>query len=247
MIAALPMYDRAEVQAANDALWASVRARLGFGPERLDRDKGLWEIWTDPDLVLAQTCNLPYRMRLHGTVQIVGHPDYDLPYCQRGYYNSVFVTPHALPHDLSALLRKRVVINQTHSQSGNVALLEHAQTLGVEPNIVAESGGHMQSARMLWDGEADLALIDAQSWRMIRRYDPDSAALREVTRTRQTPATPFICGPSQDVSVIRQALTGAIADLSEAHRMMLNLKGLVSLPVESSLSLPIPPQLMAQA
>lgn len=247
MIAALPMYDRTEVQSANDALWAMVRERLGFGPERLERDMPLWDIWTHPDLVLAQTCNLPYRMRLHGKVQIIGHPDYALPYCQKGFYNSVFVTPHAGPHDLSALLRERVVINQSFSQSGNVSLRDHAGTLGVKPNVIAESGGHMQSARMLWEGKADLALIDAHTWRMIRRYDPEAAALHEVTRTTPTPATPYICGPGQDVEVIRSALSGAIKDMPDALRIVLNLQGVVTLPVETTLSLPTPPELLAEA
>ncbi|MFN3646541.1 MAG: hypothetical protein ACK4S2_08505, partial [Gemmobacter sp.] len=70
MQASLPMYDRPEVQAANDRLWAGIRDRLRAAglaaPETLVRGRWpLWDHWTAPDLVLSQTCGLPYRSRLH--------------------------------------------------------------------------------------------------------------------------------------------------------------------------------------
>ncbi|MCX8955299.1 hypothetical protein OU790_17900, partial [Ruegeria sp. NA] len=72
MIAMLGMYDMPEVQAANDRFWGLIRAHLGYGPEQLTRDADVWQVWLDPELVLAQTCGMPYRTRLHGRVQLVG-------------------------------------------------------------------------------------------------------------------------------------------------------------------------------
>ena len=61
MIASLPMYDRPETAAANDRLWQGVRTRLGEGPEHLVRAGDPWEHWQSPDLLLSQTCGLPFR------------------------------------------------------------------------------------------------------------------------------------------------------------------------------------------
>ncbi len=61
MIAALPMYDRAEVAQANDQLWAAIQSILGYGPVTLTRDMDVWDIWQSPDLLLAQTCGYAAR------------------------------------------------------------------------------------------------------------------------------------------------------------------------------------------
>ncbi|MFW2542126.1 phosphate/phosphite/phosphonate ABC transporter substrate-binding protein [Primorskyibacter sp. 2E107] len=226
-------------------LWSVVRATLGYGPERLDRTIELWDGWQHPDLVLGQTCNLPYRMSLKGKVQIVGHPDFALPRCPRGYYNSVLVARQTDPRSLEELLHCRVVYNQDHSHSGCLALWDHAQTLGIEPNFIAESGAHVASAAMISNGEADLAAIDAHSWRLIRRYDAHSAGLREITRTIPTPAPPFICSAHHDVDGVRAALRKAIDSLPQVQRATLNLHGLIELPQDLMLNMPTPPQVPA--
>ncbi|GGB04234.1 phosphate/phosphite/phosphonate ABC transporter substrate-binding protein [Allosediminivita pacifica] len=240
MIVSLPMYDRAETAAANDALWQGVRARLGYGPEALHRDIGLWEAWLAPDLLLSQTCNLPYRLRLHGHVQLVGSPDYELPGCPPGYYNSVLVAraddDRALPQ-----LAKRSVINQPHSQSGFGALWYHLADHGITPTIVGESGGHVRSAPMVAEGAGDLACIDALSWRLIKRHDPVAAQLREIDRTAPTPATPYITGAGTDLDALRESLSGAIAGLAPEHREALSLQDLAVLDEAAYLNLPNPP------
>ncbi|WGW03390.1 phosphate/phosphite/phosphonate ABC transporter substrate-binding protein [Tropicibacter oceani] len=245
MIAALPMYDRPECRAANDALWALVRAHLGYGPDQLNRTVGLWEGWEDPDLVLGQTCNLPYRLRLSGKVQVVGHPDYDLPGCPAGFYNSVLVARRDDDRSLAQLLSARALINQDHSQSGHLALWDHAQAMGITPNITGESGGQVFSAAMVADGAADIACIDAHSWRLIQRHDDHADTLREIDRTVPTPATPYICGAAQDVDAVRAGLSHAIAALPAQHRAEINLNGLVQLPARLMLDLPTPAHLLA--
>jgi hypothetical protein len=68
VIAALPMYDRPETRAATDRFWELTRDALSLrgidAPEALTRDRDPWDIWQAPDLVLAQTCGLPYRSGL---------------------------------------------------------------------------------------------------------------------------------------------------------------------------------------
>ncbi|WP_417724810.1 phosphate/phosphite/phosphonate ABC transporter substrate-binding protein [Salipiger sp.] len=241
MIAALPMYDRPEAQAANDAFWQAIRARLGRGPETLDRTRGLQEVWCAGDLLLSQTCNLPWRLGLQGRAQLVGCPDYGLDDCPPGYYNSVLVARRDDPRDLDSLLAARVVINQGHSQSGYGALWALAAARGATPNITAESGGHIASARMVARGEADLACIDAHSLRGIRAFDPDAAELRAVATTAASPATPYITGPREDPAGIRAAMRAALGDLPPATRAALGLRDVVEMPAAAILSLPTPP------
>lgn len=239
------MYDRPGTHHANDAFWALIRGHLGFGPATLTRDIDLWDLWESPDLVLAQTCNLPYRMRLKGKVQLLGSPDYHLPGCPPGYYNSVFVARADDPRDLRDLLKARVVINQHHSQSGHVALTEHAKTIGQAPSIIGESGGHVLSSIEIAEGRADLAVIDALSWRLIERLDARAKRLRTLDRTVPTPATPYITGATQDADRVRAALQRAIAAMPDDLRDTLSIHSLVELPEKAYLDLPIPAPLSA--
>lgn len=241
MIAALPMYDRPETSAANDALWALTREALGYGPDRLTRDRDLWDVWLAPDLVLSQTCNLPYRLKLHGKVRLVGCPDYGLEGCAPGQYSSVLVARAEESRPVEALLSARVVINQGHSQSGYGTLWAYAAKRGLTPSIIGESGAHMLSARMVAAGEADLACIDAQSWRLIARHDEAAAGLRVLDRTDPSPATPFVTGLDRDPAEIAAALAEAIDALPGHHRAAIDLKGLVPVDAATIMALPSPP------
>lgn len=243
MIATLPMYDRPETMAANDRLWGLIRKELGFGPAELTRSDDLWDLWTSPDLVLAQTCNLPFRLCLHGKVQLLGSPDYQLPGCPPGYYNSVLIARADDHRSLSELLAARVLINQDHSQSGFGALWFHAADLGTQPNVTGETGGHVRSAHAVAEGHGDLAALDAMSWRLIKRHDPHAAELREVARTVPTPATPFITSLSQDPALIRAAMQRAIARLDEKTREAISLYAICALKESTYLDLPNPPAL----
>ena len=172
MIAALPMYDRPETVEANNRLWEAVRDHLGFGPAHLTRGRDLWDLWQAPDLILAQTCGLPYRSKLCGRVALVGAPDYRLYGCQPGYYNSVIVAHRSRAGDpLSALDGATMAYNDPLSQSGWAAPWQHFQEAGLRIGTLKETGAHQESARTVADGFADFAAIDALSWEMIRRYD----------------------------------------------------------------------------
>ena len=91
MISYLGFYDMAPVQHANDAFWSLIRQHLGCGPERMTRPDDLWPLWRSPDLLLGQTCSLPFRQHLHPDVTLVGTPDFGLPGCPPGHYRSLMV------------------------------------------------------------------------------------------------------------------------------------------------------------
>lgn len=241
MIASLPMYDRPETATQTGQLWQATRAQLGFGPSELSRNADLWDTWLSPDLLLSQTCGLPYRTRLHGKVQLVASPDYALPGCPAGYYNSVLITRRGATGDLRALLGQRVVINDPLSQSGHAALVSTAQHLDAPLGPIQISGAHAISAQRVASGDADIAAIDAQSWRLIQQFDPCANDLREVARTDPTPALPFITSLSQDAGQLRRALAAAIADLPQSTRDTLHLNGIATIPAAAYLAVPNPP------
>ena len=248
MIASLPMYDWPEAQSANDRLWLAIadglRARGINAPAALTRDDDLWGQWEAPDLVLSQTCGLPYRARLLGKVRLVGSPDYGLDGCPPGYYASKIVVRKAdadvAPDDWSKL---RLVYNEDRSQSGWASILNHAAALGASFASAQGSGGHRNSVQMVADGAADIGAIDAQSWRLAQAYDPWAEQLAVIGQTEPTPATPFItAGDASDerVALIRAALDEGVAAMSDDDRAVLHLRGVADVPHDAYIAVPTP-------
>lgn len=247
MHASLPMYDRPEMRAETDRFWALIRDALrdrGIpAPDALTRDASdLWDLWQSPDLLVSQTCGLPLRARLHDKVQLVATPDFALPGCAPGFYNSVLITraEHATT-PIKTLLKARIAINEGLSQSGWGALCRYAADLGLTPARPILSGGHAFSARAVLDGHADLAAIDAQTWRLLRRYEPELTTLVERGRTPPTPALPLITATDRDPAPLVAALTDALTAMPRSDRDTLCLNGLARIPLTDYMALPIPP------
>ena len=246
MIAALPMYDFGDLRAANDELWSRVRDGLrarGYpAPDELTHDApDLWALWEAPDLVLAQTCGVPYRARLHGRVELVGTPDYGLPDCPPGYYCSVFVARRDDPRTgLAAFDGAAFAYNEALSQSGWAAPATHAGSMGLRLRPVLQTGAHRASAQAVAEGRADLAALDAVTWRHLQRLDPVAGALREVARTAPTPGLPLISAAGSDVDALRGALNAAVAALPDPARAVLGLRGIVQLSPAAYLAVPTP-------
>ncbi len=241
MIASLPMYDRPETATANDRLWQAVRDHLGFGPERLKRDGDLWDHWHDRELLLSQTCGYPYRTRLHGRVTLVASPVLDLPDCPPGYYYSVLVAraddPRAVPQDYA---NARFAYNEALSQSGWAAPQTWAAARGFAFSDPLRTGAHRASALAVAEGRADIAALDALSWRIMQQHDAFVANLRVLDHTDPTPALPYITALDRDPATLRQALQTAIAGLCPKDRTTLGLTGLVGIPAQDYLTTPNP-------
>ncbi|BDW84397.1 MULTISPECIES: phosphate/phosphite/phosphonate ABC transporter substrate-binding protein [Roseicyclus] len=239
MIAALPMYDRPELRAETDALWACIRdamrARAIPAPDALTRDRDPWEIWQSPDLLLAQTCGLPFRARLHPHVTLVATPDYALPHCPPGQYNSVII---ARGPDLPKT--PRIAVNDPLSQSGWAALHGWASARALPLGPVTITGSHAASARAVGAGQADLAAIDAETWRQLLRFDAADPAL-EIARTNPTPGLPLITAGGRDPAPIHAALSEALTALPPATREALDLMGFISIDKINYLAIDTPP------
>lgn len=246
MIAALPMYDWAEVRGPTDRLWrlmqAALRARGIAAPDDLTRGGDMWADWQSPDLLLGQTCGFPFRTRLHGNVTLLGTPDYGLPGAAPGHYYSQLVVRRDEDRDLAGCLAGTLAINGTDSQSGFAAPLNHAAGLGLAVGRLLVSGAHVESARAVAEGRADIAAIDAVTWRLVLAHRPAIAqALRVIDRTQpQTPGLPYITAKGRDGAAIGAALAEAIAAQTPDDRAALGLVGFVHIPAERYLAVPVP-------
>lgn len=246
MIASLMMYARPELQTAHASLWDCLRSSLDrrgiASPPTLAQNAPEMDVWQDPTLVFSQTCGMPYRTRLHDTVQLVCTPDYGLEGCKGGYYNSAIVVRAddarlSLPDYESAIL----AYNSGDSQSGFAAIYHHTRAEGFWFNDRVQSGGHLNSARMVAEGKADIAALDAQTWRLIRRYEPMAEHLRVLEFTEPTPALPYITGPQHNPDVVFDAVTEALFNLPSEDAAALDLRGVVRIPHADYAAVPTPP------
>jgi len=226
MIASLGMYDRAETAGANDALWAGIRKNLGYGPPELDRTSPVMDIWQSPDLLFSQTCGMPYRLGLHALVQLVGTPDYGIPDTAPGYYYSVFLVRTDDADDLADYHHRVFAYNGPTSQSGWAAAQNHVFELGFQFENLFCSGGHLASAAAVASGRADVAALDAVSWRMICEHDAGAGDLKAISKTMPTPGLPFITAAGRDAGAIYDAAELAIDRLHDSHRQALGISGM---------------------
>ena len=221
------MYDWPEVQWANDALWTAIAERLrGQGlsaPRDLDRQRNRDVVWTDPGLVLSQTCAWPYITRLREQVRLVGTPEYDAEGCADGFYSSFLVTRLDEPGEqVSAFRGRRFAMNSRDSLSGFVALRSamQAEGLGAEDVRWVETGGHRESVLAVANGRADLAAVDSVCWALAGRHETaDVARLRVINRTPLRPGLPLITsGGSGDAGL--NALRSAISEALESEETL---------------------------
>ncbi|MGZ9810632.1 phosphate/phosphite/phosphonate ABC transporter substrate-binding protein [Pseudoroseicyclus sp. H15] len=252
MIAALPMYLRAENAGAHRVLWELIRdglrARGISAPDELDTETGHVEGWGREDLVLSQICNLPYRAVFKGRVTLIGAGDYGLPGCAPGEYYSHFIVPKddpaESPEDAAAY---PLAYNDGLSQSGWGAAQLWAGARGFHFPTGEETGSHAASLARVAEGAARLATIDAVTWANLSRWAPEQTArVKIIGRTDASPGLSFVTRAGQDPAPYREAIAGAIAALPRQEAEVLGLKGIVPFP-ESAYDLPLPPKPEASA
>lgn len=269
MIATLPMYERSETRAAHDRFWTLIRDAVPDAPKHLTRTQDPWPLWQSYDLFFGQTCGLPYRAGLHRHVHLVGTPDYGIKDCPLGYYRSVLVARPDNPdrRNPARLMEQRVAVNDPMSQSGWAVLAALAEDwsldlvslqdmLAMPVNRQSEyalryrrrlgdvvlTGSHRESARAVSEGRAEIAAIDAVTWTLMKRYDAWADALVVAGETAPTPGLPFITARPELVAPLRGAIRSALAALSAEDHGALMLRGLVEIPQDAYLRLPIPPK-----
>lgn len=246
MFASLMMYARPELAPAHDRYWGLIRdefAAIGIdAPARLSQDAFGVDVWKSPELVLSQTCGMPYRLWLKDDVTLVGTPDYGLDACPAGYYRSPFVVRADDPREnLSEFKHATFALNQTDSQSGYGAPYFHLQSHGFWFENLLESGGHLASAKAVADGQADIAALDAVTWRLIEKYELFAQYLRVLEWTAPTPGLPLITAKGRDAESMFTAINRAIHALSEDDQASLGIRALVQIPKADYFDVPNPP------
>ena len=239
------MYSRPELADAHGRYWALIHTNLldagEDSPEQLSESSDLFATWTRSDLVLSQTCAMPYRLELSERVSLVGTPDFAVTGCPPGFYRSAIVVRAS--DDRETLLdfaSARFAYNELVSQSGYGAPVNHVKTHGFWFEETCSTGGHEASAHAVANGTADIASLDAVSWRLLQRYDDVSKQLRVLDWTVPTPGLPYISRLGADVDVLFAAVRSAIHALDASDRHALGLRDLVSIPASAYLAVPNP-------
>ena len=224
-IAALPMYDFPELRAAHDALWSALADRLfehGITdvPRRLTRDRLHHDVWGDPSLLLAQSCEYPLAKSFGRSLTLVATPRYTAPGCEGKFYRSAIVVRANDPSDtLAGLRNRRCVVNEQDSNSG-MNLLRAAVAPIAEGGrffqSVSASGSHRRSVEMIAANEADVAAIDCVTFAHLQRVDPPlTSSVRVLCWTPRSPCLPFVTARSASASTVtalRESLAAVLAD-----------------------------------
>lgn len=237
-IAALPMYDFPWTVAANDALWASISARLAEAgvraPDRLTRAGDLVALWRHPGLLLGQTCGYPYVTRLKDMVTLIATPEYSFPGCEGASHRSFVIRRAGDPRRRLSEFRGAVAAVNAHDSNTGMNLFRAAiaPIAGGAPffRAILVTGSHEASVAAVADGRANLAAIDCVSFALLGRGRPE--LIERVAVVAESPASPnlpFIASgtlPTSTIAAVRQALFGALDDPSLAEtRATLGLAG----------------------
>ena len=234
MHTALSMYDWPHLRQETDAFWRrwaqALRKRGINAPDSLDRERSPEEILDDPDLLVTQTCGLPYVSGLRDRMQLVATPCYRATGCMGADYRSVLVTrKDAEGGSLAAFAGRVVAINGWQSHSGHTALWAAVhETGGTFPFFRRAhlSGSHAGSMEAVAGGTADLASIDCVTWAHIAAAGhPAVPALRSIGMTPPASGLPFVTPrrrPPEFVAALRESLEETFADpvLAEARKML---------------------------
>ena len=153
--------------------------------------------WLEPGLLLSQACGYPLTTFLTGKVQLVGSFAYAAPGVQGMDCHSQLICRASDARDaLEAFASSSLAYNDTVSQSGYNALRALlASTRAPQPFFATavQTGSHYRSIDAVLQGQADMAAIDAVSWALWQRDQPQHAnKLRVFGQTAAYPGLPLI-------------------------------------------------------
>ena len=245
MIASLSMYDWPAQSRHWDVLWDRIRDAMTAqglsAPQSLTRNGRLWDHWESPDLVLGQTCGMPYRTRLHGRVALIGALDHGLPNAPAGYYYSILIVHRDAQGNLADFADRTLAYNGLDSESGWAAAQNTAMVHGFRFTRKLHTGSHRNSALAVARKTADIAAIDAETWRLIKTHMPGTAdSLRILTQSAPTPGLPLISALGADAERLASAIEIAIENTDSDTLDALHIKGFVRTPATAYLAVRTP-------
>lgn len=179
--ATLPMYDWPETRDANnklwDALYHSLKDHKIDAPKDLTRKTDPMKIWQDPNLIIGQTCGLPFFNFLTQETVLIGTPAYDIECGAGSYYSVLIVREDANIQTISDLRGKIFGFNSTMSQSGYAAFHYHLNAAGFPGNFWAQNN--------LQDHTEIQSKLSLQQMWMLQRSTPSVGRWQNVTNLQQ--------------------------------------------------------------
>jgi ABC-type phosphate/phosphonate transport system substrate-binding protein len=233
--AALRMYDLPEIVPAVEALGRAILSRIPGAPRTLQWEGDVHAQWSDPRLVLGQTCGWPLMRDLADRVGVVGAFTYRCATASAHApcYRSVLVARDE--RLLASFAASRAAVNSFDSLSGYVSL-----AVAVAPitdghaffRDVVVTGSHHASVTAVRNGDADLAAIDGVTFALLRAHRPAALdGLHIVGHGPMVPTLPLIT--AGDVHVVRAAVAAALDDAATADaRHALLIERFVPLALE---------------
>ncbi|RJX81144.1 phosphate/phosphite/phosphonate ABC transporter substrate-binding protein [Pseudomonas sp. LS-2] len=223
--AELQMYVAPErVREAQEQWLIRVLERLSA--TRLDpRTLDLKQLWLSPRLLLAQTCGYPLMTALHGQVQVVGRPLYQLPNASGGNHCSLIVARADDPRQrLEDFRGSHGLLNAQDSNSGMNLFRHTLAPLHEDGRFFAQvslTGGHRNSLVAIKAGEGDLAAIDSVTFDYLARdHSEEIAGVKVIARTASGPCLPYITRIGADAQAIREVMNQALKDLPDVAAVL---------------------------
>jgi len=218
----LPMYDLPACAAHTDRLRRALAATLGASTAQ-DRDAPT--LWAEPGLLLSQTCGWPLLTSAADRLMPVATLLYDARGSERragcATYRSLLIVradgPVTRPEDA---VGGTAAINEWGSWSGRVILQHAFRTLarGDEPVFgeVFVSGAHVRSVNAVRAGRADIAAIDAVTYRLLERHQPSMIeGIQVLGETEWAPALPLVTrkgATENEIGRLRDGIATVMAD-----------------------------------
>ena len=235
-LAVLPMYDWPEVREATDDLWRAIAGRLSAAgldaPVTLDRSIDREVAWHHADLLVGQTCGLPFVSGVDRSATVLGTFDYDhaADSCGPGDYCSVIVARPGTGESLEDHRGGVAAYNGRDSQSGHAALAVTVAPLardGAFFSRTVETGTHRASVVAVGSGDADVAAIDAVSWQLALDHEPVARDLVVIGTTPCSPGLPLITNKARigDVGAMNTAIEASLDDVDSSSLAALHIGG----------------------
>lgn len=224
MRAALPMHDWPHLRADTDRLWArwsaALRARGVAAPESLSRNRPAEDCWSDPAILVTQTCGLPWVCGLGDRLQLVAVPHYRAEGCRGAWYRSILaVRRQHQDRPLLSLAGGTVALNAWHSHSGHTALVAAIHAAGGSFPFFGRAlvtGSHAASMLAVAEGRADLAAVDCVTWALAGDADhPARTRLASAGMTPPAPGLPLVTRrdpAGTRAEALRETLRETLAD-----------------------------------
>jgi ABC-type phosphate/phosphonate transport system substrate-binding protein len=244
-VASLPMYDLPEIEAATNKWWKGLarafrRQGIADVPDNLWRGESYPELWTQRDLLLSQTCGYPLTHELRGKVTLVATPCYSAPGCSGSDYCSVIVVHRdSIAGEIGELEGARCVINSRNSHSGYNALRALIAPIASGKQFfchVTISGSHLNSLKIVSEGDADVTAIDCVTYALLVRHRSQAiAGTRPLCLSPSAPALPYITSCLAEDGLLERLRNGLHAacqdpELSDCRETLM-LQGFHVLPI----------------